>query len=124
MDGRRLLDWHRERAGTVERVHDEVKNRLGGGHKPSQHFAVNATWLKLALLTQDLVSATRGLCFWVEERTVRAGRPPAERLAPTADGRSWAMIWGQPGRLTLVGIPTTLPPCRQEHRIGRRRAAV
>jgi hypothetical protein len=32
MDGARLLEWHREKAGTVEHTHDEVKNQLGGGH--------------------------------------------------------------------------------------------
>src|SRR5258707_10171710 len=42
--GDRLLNWHREKAGTVEHVHDEIKNALGGGHMPSQHFAVNAAW--------------------------------------------------------------------------------
>jgi hypothetical protein len=66
-----LLDWHREKAGTVEHVHDEVKNWLGGGHLPSQHFAANAAWFKLALLSYNLVSATRGLSFSAEERTVR-----------------------------------------------------
>ena len=71
LDGGRLLAWHREKAGTVEHVHDEVKNWLGGGHMPSQRFAVNAAWFKLALLTYNLVSATRGLCFSVEERTGR-----------------------------------------------------
>jgi hypothetical protein len=71
IDGGRLLDWHREKAGTVEHVHDEAKNWLGGGHMPSQHFAVNAAWFKLVLLTYNLASATRGLCFSVEERTVR-----------------------------------------------------
>ena len=71
MDGGLLLDWHREKAGTVEHVHDEVKNWLGGGHLPSQRFAVNAAWFKLSLLTYNLASATRGLCFSVEERTVR-----------------------------------------------------
>jgi len=71
IDGGRLLDWHREKAGTVEHVHDEVKNWLGGGHMPSQRFAVNAAWFKLALLTYNVASATRGLCSSVEERTVR-----------------------------------------------------
>jgi hypothetical protein len=66
-----LLDWHREKAGTVEHVHDEVKNWLGGGHRPSQHFAANAAWFKLALLSYNLGSVIRGLCFAVEERTVR-----------------------------------------------------
>ena len=71
MDGGLLLDWHREKAGTVEHVHDEVKNWLAGGHMPSGHFAINAAWFKLALLTYNLVSATRALCFAVEERAVR-----------------------------------------------------
>ena len=71
LDGGLLLDWHREKAGTVEHVHDEVKNWLGGGHMPSQHFAVNAAWFKVSLLTYNLASATRALCFSVEERTVR-----------------------------------------------------
>jgi hypothetical protein len=69
--GDRLLEWHREKAGTVEHVHDEVKNETGGGHLPSQHFAVNAAWFKLALLTYNLASAIKGLCFSPEERTVR-----------------------------------------------------
>ena len=66
-----LLNWHREKAGTVEHVHDEIKNALGGGHMPSQRFAVNAAWFKLALLTYNLASAIKGLCFDPEERTVR-----------------------------------------------------
>lgn len=70
----RLLKWHREKAGTVEHVHDEVKNALGGGHMPSQHFAANAAWFKLALLTYNLTSAIKGLCFSPEERTARLKR--------------------------------------------------
>ena len=65
------LYWAREKAGTIEHVHDEVKNGLGGGHLPSQHFAVNAAWFKLALLAYNLASAIKGLCFSPEERTVR-----------------------------------------------------
>src|SRR5271157_4583994 len=70
-DGAKLLQWHREKAGTVEHVHDEVKNETGGGHLPSQHFAVNAAWFKLALLTYNLASAVKGLCFSPQERTAR-----------------------------------------------------
>ena len=61
----------REKAGTVEHVHDEIKNALAGGHMPSQHFAVNAAWFKLALLSYNIASAIKGLCFSPEERTVR-----------------------------------------------------
>ena len=70
-DGAKLLNWHREKAGTVEHVHDEVKNALAGGHLPSQHFAVNAAWFKLALLAYNIASAIKGLCFSPEERTAR-----------------------------------------------------
>ena len=72
--GAKLLPWHREKAGTIEHVHDEVKNALGGGHMPSQHFAVNAAWFKLALLSYNLASAIKGLCFSPEERTARFKR--------------------------------------------------
>lgn len=72
--GDRLLNWHREKAGTVEHLHDEIKNALGGGHMPSQRFNVNAAWLKVALLTYNLASAIKGLCFEPEERTARFKR--------------------------------------------------
>jgi hypothetical protein len=39
----RLIEWHRKRAGTVEMVHDVVKNKLGGGVLPSKYFGANAT---------------------------------------------------------------------------------
>jgi len=74
LDGGRLLDWHREKAGTVEHTHDEVKNELGGGHVPSQRFGVNSAWFKIALLTYNLVSAIKGLCLEEEERTARLKR--------------------------------------------------
>jgi hypothetical protein len=69
--GDKLLNWHREKAGTVEHVHDEIKNALGGGHMPSQRFAVNAAWFKFALLAYNVASAIKGLCFDPAERTVR-----------------------------------------------------
>jgi hypothetical protein len=74
MDGGRLLDWHREKAGTVEHTHDEVKNGLGGGHVPSQRFGVNSAWFKISLLTYNIVSAIKGLCLEGEERTARMKR--------------------------------------------------
>jgi Transposase DDE domain group 1 len=72
--GGRLLDWHREKAGTVEHTHDEVKNELGGNHVPSQRFGVNSAWFKIALLTYNIISAIKGLCLEEEERTARLKR--------------------------------------------------
>ena len=74
IDGGRLLDWHREKAGTIEHTHDEVKNELGGGRLPSQRFGVNSAWFKIALLTYNIVSAIKGLCLEGKERTVRMKR--------------------------------------------------
>jgi len=74
LDGGRLLDWHREKAGTVEHTHDEVKNGLAGGHVPSQRFGVNSAWFKISLLTYNIVSAIKGLCLEGEERTARMKR--------------------------------------------------
>ena len=73
-EGGRLLDWHREKAGTVEHTHDEVKNELAGKHLPSQRFGVNSAWFKLALLTYNIISAIKGLCLEGEERTARMKR--------------------------------------------------
>lgn len=70
-EGARLLRWHREKAGTIEHTHDEVKNELGGGHMPSQRFAVNAAWFKMALLTYNIVSAIKRMCFEPEHRNAR-----------------------------------------------------
>jgi len=69
--GDRLLQWQREKAGTVEQVPDEVKNALGGGHLPSRHFNANAAWFKLSLMAYNLVSAMRRLALNAAERTVR-----------------------------------------------------
>jgi hypothetical protein len=73
-DGGKLLEWHRQKAGTVEHVHDELKNGLAGGHMPSQRFAVNAAWFKLALMSYNIASAIKGLCLNAEERTARLKR--------------------------------------------------
>ena len=73
-EGGRLLDWHREKAGTIEHAHDEIKNALGGGHMPSQKLAVNAAWFTLALLAYNVASAIKSLCLDPEERTARFKR--------------------------------------------------
>jgi hypothetical protein len=70
-DGAKLLEWHRQKAGTIEHVHDEIKNGLGGGHMPSQRFGVNAGWLKMSFLSYNIISAVKGLCLSVEERAAR-----------------------------------------------------
>lgn len=69
--GDRLLNWHREKAGSIEHVHDEIKNALAGGHVPSQLFGANAAWFKLTLMLYNVGSAIKGLCLEGEERLAR-----------------------------------------------------
>jgi hypothetical protein len=54
-DGQELLQWHRGKAGTVEHVHHILLNELGAGVYPSDKFGANAAWLKLQVLTHNLL---------------------------------------------------------------------
>lgn len=56
-DGARLLQWHREKAGTIDHVHDVVKNELAGGVLPYGRFGANAAWLRLELLAHNVLTA-------------------------------------------------------------------
>jgi len=73
-DGARLLQWHREKAGTIEHVHDVVKNELAGGVLPCGRFGANAAWLRLALLTHNVLTALKRLALPPELLTARPKR--------------------------------------------------
>jgi hypothetical protein len=60
---RKLLQWHREKAGTIERVHDILKNDLGAGVMPCGRFGANAAWLRLNVLTHNVLSALKRLAL-------------------------------------------------------------
>lgn len=55
MEGKALLEWHRQKAGTVEHVHHVIKNELGGGVYPSGKHGANAAWLRLQVITHNLL---------------------------------------------------------------------
>jgi hypothetical protein len=48
---KRLLEWHREKAGSIEALHHVLKNELAAGVMPCGRFGANAAWLRLAVLT-------------------------------------------------------------------------
>jgi len=58
-DGERLLRWHREKCGTVEKVHDFIKNDLGGGVMPCGRFYANAAWWRLNCITYNIISVMK-----------------------------------------------------------------
>ena len=53
--GDRLLNWHREKQGTVEQAHGILKNDLGGGVMPTGKFGANAAWWRLNVLVHNLL---------------------------------------------------------------------
>jgi hypothetical protein len=73
-DGARLLQWHREKAGTIEHVHDVVKNELAGGVLPCGRFGANAAWMRLVLLSYNLLTALKRLALPPELLTARPKR--------------------------------------------------
>jgi len=68
MEGEELLRWQRERCGSVEKVHDVVKNDLAGGVMPCGRFYANAAWWRLNCLCYNVISIMKrkGLSksFW------------------------------------------------------------
>ena len=82
----RLIEWHREKAGTVEMVHDVLKNELGAGVLPSKYFGANAAWLRLAVIAHNVLTALKWLAL------------PAE-LASARPKRLRFLIFNVPGRL-------------------------
>jgi hypothetical protein len=101
--GGTVVAWHREKAGTIEQVHDQVKNGLGGGRMPSGKFGANAAWFRIACIAYNVILAMRAkwpdetlrtahmkrlrfAIFNVTGRVVRDGRKISLRLAAS---REW-----------------------------------
>lgn len=74
LEGAKLLQWHRQKAGTIEQVHDIVKNDLGGGVLPSKYFGANAAWMRLALLAHNVLVALKRLALPPEMLSARPKR--------------------------------------------------
>lgn len=56
-EGNRLILWHYERGGSIEQVHDRIKNDLAGGTLPCAEFGANAAWFRIQCLAWNLVRA-------------------------------------------------------------------
>ncbi len=70
----RLIQWHREKAGTIEAVHDVLKNELAAGVLPCKYFGSNAAWLRLAVMAHNLLTAMKRLALPAELLRARPKR--------------------------------------------------
>jgi hypothetical protein len=70
----RLIQWHREKAGTIEAVHDALKNELAGGVMPSKYFGANAAWLRLAAISYNVLTALKRIALPAELLRARPKR--------------------------------------------------
>lgn len=73
-DAQRLLEWHREKAGTIEAIHDVLKNELAAGVLPCARFGANAAWLRLAVLTHNVITALKRMALPADYLTARPKR--------------------------------------------------
>ena len=62
-DGAALLEWHRQKAGTIERMHHTLKNELGAGVMPCGRFGANAAWFRLNALTANVLTVLKRLAL-------------------------------------------------------------
>ena len=72
--GAKLLEWHRGKAGTIEAVHHVLKNELAAGVLPCGRFGANAAWLRLAVLTHNVLTALKRLALPPELLAARPKR--------------------------------------------------
>jgi len=78
MDGQALLEWHRGKAGTVEHAHRVLKDELAAGVYPSGKFGANAAWLRLQVLTHNLLVLMKAVAL---DKQYRNARPKRLRFA-------------------------------------------
>jgi hypothetical protein len=74
MGGRELLEWQRGRAGSVEHTHRWLKDELAAGVYPSGKFGANAAWLRLQVLTSNLLVLLKAKALDEQYRNARPKR--------------------------------------------------
>jgi hypothetical protein len=58
---KQVLEWQREKAGTIEATRDVLKNELGAGVLPCGRLGANAAWLRITTITHNVLTALKRL---------------------------------------------------------------
>lgn len=74
MEGPELLEWQRGKAGTIEHIHHVLLSELGAGVYPSDKFGANAAWLRIQVLTHNLLELMKAVALPAEFRKARPKR--------------------------------------------------
>ncbi|HEX2923334.1 MAG TPA: IS1380 family transposase [Chloroflexota bacterium] len=77
-EGRALLEWQRGKAGTVEHTHHILKDELAAGVYPSGKFGADAAWLRIQVLTANLLVLMKAVAL---DKEYRKARPKRLRFA-------------------------------------------
>lgn len=106
--GGALLTWQRGKAGTIEHVNNILKNELAAGVYPSDKFGANAAWLRLQVLTLNLLEVLKATAL---DGEYRRARPKRLRFAIfTQFGRVVQHARHQFVRLTTRALETLVRP--------------
>jgi hypothetical protein len=108
---KRLLEWHRGKAGTIETVHDVLKNELAAGVLPCGRYGANAAWFRLAVITYNVLTAMKRLVLPADLQTAR---PKRLRF----------LIFQQPGKLIHHARKTILRLARTWNRFSNWKQAM
>jgi DDE family transposase len=59
LEASELVRWYWAKGGTIEHVHDVLKNDLGAGVFPCGRFGANAAWLRVCVLAHNLLRVVK-----------------------------------------------------------------
>ena len=114
--GQQLLVWQRGKAGTIEHVNHVLKNELAAGVYPSDKFGANAAWLRLQVLTLNLLEILKATAL---DDQYRRARPKRLRFAIfTQFGRVVRHARSQLLRLTTRALDSLLRPGLRRVRVA------